>query len=233
MAVVLPVAVAVDSFGDAAEYAGAPVSSEHLSSDTSFDDDAGTITFQDTLLLTLPHVAVNTVPGFGLGSLAQGDGRGFRNALYFDLLAWSLLGFGISTLNLDADGPLAGPAILSLFAGYGAYGVSRVYGAVRPVSYANDAGIDRNNLFSPVFYNQVPGFGAGSYIQGDQWGGSVGTILDFTAFVLVGVLSGAALGGEIAVSQAAGVGALAGFAAARIWGVVRPIRYRDETILFP
>ncbi len=175
---------------------------------------------------------VNTVPGFGLGSLSLDDTPGFRRGLLYDTIAWSLLGFGIAALNVDEDGPLSGPAVVSLLAGYGGYMWSRGYGIVRPLVYAPEGnGQTDGRLLAPILFNQIPGFGIGSFIQDDQTGGSVGGVLDITTFFLVGVLSGAALGGKITVSQIAGTGALVTFAAGRVWGVVRPVRYRNGTTI--
>ena len=80
----------------------------------------------------------------------------------------------------------------------------------------------------PVILNQLPGFGAGSAVQGDLLGLTVGSVLDAGALAMVGVLSFSALGGMPGLSTAAGIGALVFYGANRVFGLVRPIRFARQ-----
>lgn len=108
---------------------------------------------------------------------------------------------------------------------------------------------EANNVGKAIFLNLLPGFGTGSYVQGDSFGGIMGTTFSVvTATGLVG-LGGtfamdvfvsffAGIGGQKAVDQAtaqltpwlwgfgitAGVGLLANI----VWGIIRPLNYRDS-----
>lgn len=178
----------------------------------------------DVLTWTAPAVIINTVPGFGLGSLAQNDAVGFRRGLVLDIVGVGLIAGGATWINMSNDENAAGPAVAALLSGYGVYAYSRVSGVVRPLGWAFREGIDYQSTFSPIFYNTVPGFGFGSALQGDQHGARVLRVADSFTVAMLGILSGAALGGYTTVSGVAAVSGIASFVFSQVYGIVRPVR---------
>jgi hypothetical protein len=180
------------------------------------------------LAYTVPAVVLNTVPGFGLGSYAQGDiGRGVRLSI-LDGVGAGLVGVGLYGLALYPDPDEGGLAALSLLAGYGVLAVGKTVGVLGPIIHARDHGVDPDALFPPIFYNSLLGFGVGSLLQGDREGATLVALFDGVALFSVGVLSFAALAGGEIVSGVAGMTAIGSYFTARTLGVIRPIRYRNR-----
>ncbi|MFW5688946.1 MAG: hypothetical protein ACOC1U_05165 [Spirochaetota bacterium] len=171
----------------------------------------------------MPYIAVNTLPGFGLGSYLQGDWQSGLVLTAADLLALGLAVPATIYFNENPDDEDGGGYALALLAGYGVYAASRVGGVVYPIIDVARRGLDTESLVAPIFYNTLPGFGLGSQLQGDRFGATIVAGFDFTAFVSLGVLSAAALGREQEIATGAGITLLAAYGLARVAGIVMPI----------
>jgi hypothetical protein len=186
--------------------------------------------FSWLLLQTLPYGFLNTLPGFGLGSFLQDQIRTGTALALTDSLAWGLLVPGILLLNRDvsAGGGEVPPAVvLVLLGGYGVYAGSRIAGFTFPFLAAFKYGHDPARLTVPVFYNLLPGFGLGSYLQGDLKTARLLRVLDIAASGALGVLSGFALSGEDIPAAAAAIVFIGLVGTSKVGGVVLPQRYRE------
>lgn len=172
---------------------------------------------------TIPPVALNLVPGFGLGSYLQGESGTGLWLTGADVLGFGLAGLGLWGLNQFPGEDEGGEYALSLLAGYGFLAASRVAGIIAPILVTVREGADRTSLLVPVFYNMLPGFGLGSLLQGDHWGANWLAALDAVAFGAVGALSFAALGGFETATAVFGITAMTAYATGRVFGVVRPV----------
>jgi hypothetical protein len=183
----------------------------------------------DTAFGTFPYAVLNTLPGFGLGSWVQGRTRAGRVLTVADALAWGMMLPGIFILNESKDPSSVNPAFpVLLIGGYVLYAASRVAGAAVPFYGSFTDGYDRDSVTAPIFYNLLPGFGLGSNFQGDRKGSMVLRTLDSTAFMALGILSGAALGGYRDATAVSGIAFIGLFGTSRIYGVLRPLAYRGE-----
>ncbi len=190
----------------------------------------------DGIIRTAPIVALNVVPGFGLGSYLQGETRTGIVLSVLDVVGGGLVAGGLYGLSLypEDDEDQGGWAALMLLSGYGVLVGTRVAGVASPLVTAAREGVDSDTLFPAIFYNTLPGFGIGSTLQQDFTGATIASVLDLGALVSLGVLSFTALAGaEIASNVAAG--SLIGFfVAGRVYGIVRPLafsRRADQTSL--
>ena len=181
----------------------------------------------DAVIRTTPHVVLNTVPGFGIGSYLQGDVRSGVILTVADVIAWGLIIPSALVLDNESLSESEGSiAVVGLVAGYGVFAASRIGGVFYPVRHVARHGVDRGSVVTPIFYNTLPGFGLGSFAQGDARGGALIAAFDVTAYVAIGVLSAAALGMEQEIARAAGLTFAAAYATARGVGIARPIFYR-------
>jgi len=130
--------------------------------------------------------------------------------------------------NSAPEAATTGPEGFTLLLGYGTLTYSKVSGIIRPFRWTQQNELAPNRLLAPVCYNISPGFGFGSLLQGDNQGAQVGILADVTAFASVGILSLAALSGHIPLSQAAGVICLGAYTFARVYGIVRAIRFHNH-----
>ena len=194
----------------------------------------GSPTSSNTVAWTASYLVMNTLPGFGLGSLLQGDRRSAAILAGADALAWGLLIPGaVAVNNVGAGETVPIAALFTLMGGYAAYAASRTAGLALPTLHAWRHGVDPHALAPPIVLNMIPLTGLGSALQGDRRGARLIRYLDLGAWVAVGILSAAALdagGGQDAqnTAQAAGIAAVGLFAGARALGVVLPIRYRNR-----
>ena len=191
--------------------------------------------FSGIFIQTLPHSALNTLPGFGLGSFLQGQAHTGRNLALADTLAWGLLVPGtIMSLRGLEDGASgeeeASIGDLLLLAGFGVYAGSRILGLTAPFFAAFKQEQDPQRLMAPVFYNIVPGFGLGSRLQGDMKSARLLRILDLAALGALGALSGFALNGDEIPTAASAIVFLGLFSTSKIGGVILPYRYRDARV---
>ncbi|TVQ27124.1 MAG: hypothetical protein EA382_04265 [Spirochaetaceae bacterium] len=181
----------------------------------------------DAVIRTTPHVVLNAVPGFGVGSYLQRDVRSGVILTVADIVAWGLIIPSSLVLNDESlSEDEGGIAVLGLVAGYGIYAASRVGGVFYPIRHVVRNGVDRHSVVAPIFYNTLPGFGLGSFAQGDPRGGALIAAFDVAAYVALGVLSAAALGMEEGLARAAGITLVAAYGTARAIGIARPFVFR-------
>ena len=186
----------------------------------------------ETALRVAPNVILNVVPGFGAGSYLQGRRQTGVTLTLLDVLGAGLVGGGLYGLSLypeDSEDE-GGWAALMLVSGYGVLLGSRVAGVASPILTAAREGVDPDGLLPVLFYNTLPGFGAGSTLQQDFRGAVIAGTLDVAAFAGLGVLSFVALAGMEVATTIAAVSMYGFYAAGRVYSIVRPIRFRREQL---
>jgi hypothetical protein len=181
-----------------------------------------------TALYTVPSIAANLLPGFGLGSYIDGEPRSGIWLTAADVLGIGLIALGSWGVSQHPDSDEGGGYVIALLTGYGVYAGSKVAGITLPILQSARGLRDTDALFAPLVYNTFPGFGAGSHLQGDFVGRNLIAAFDAIAFVSVGALSLVALGGLETPTAVFGITAAGSYLAARVLGVVRPIVYRSR-----